>query len=84
MDPILLALSPQAKEFILLLRSLDYLPAPLDALLTSNLLRNKQENHIFELQEVKREASIILFENKDALSMRMRRFLTKDWNILFG
>lgn len=84
MDPILCTLSPEAKEFFLLLRSLDYLPSPLDTLLISKLLNNHQENHTFELQEVKREASIILFENKDALSIRMRRFLAKDWNILFG
>lgn len=84
MDPILIKLSPEAAQFIQILRSLEYLHPPIDTMLNKKLLYSFEHNTVIELKDVKRCMAEILFEHKDKLPLRVQGFIQKDWAMLFG
>ena len=84
MEPILMKLSDEAKQFFALLHSLEYLPPPIEKRLLHELLFQSQENIVIELEALKRSVAILLFEHKETLSLQAQMYLQKDWNIIFG
>ena len=84
MDPILIKLSPDAAQFVRILRSLEYLHPPIDTILHKKLLHSFEHNSVIELKDIKRFMAEILFEHKDKLPNRIQEFVQKDWSMLFG
>ena len=84
MEPILAKLSPEAQQFLQVLKTLDYLRPEIAEPLFQKLLHHNEENVFIELGVLKRYAAIVLFEQRSNLPKRNQSFLDKDWKHLFG